>query len=119
LEVVCGAPITFSRDIPLIYKEPRACLDILSQEARATIRSLLDNLIDHVGQHAEPAAGRRPCGVQEAETVLCKFKSYRGGHYFVGKDSKEIRHALTGWGITTERLHEVLSKPGEQLRLPF
>jgi hypothetical protein len=42
LEVVCGAPITFSRDIPLIYKEPRACLDILSQETGDSIRTVRD-----------------------------------------------------------------------------
>lgn len=45
LEVVCGAPITFSRDIPLIYKEPRACLDILSHESGDPPRKTLDSLI--------------------------------------------------------------------------
>jgi integrase len=104
LEVVCGAPISFSRDIPLIYKEPRACLDILSQELGCSPRTVLDSLISYVSHFPEPAAGRRQCGVQEAETVLCKFKSYRNGHYFVGKDTTEIRHALTGWGSTADHL---------------
>jgi hypothetical protein len=111
LEVVCGAPIAFSRDIPLIYKEPRGCLDLLTQETGASIRSVLDRLIEHVSQHDEPAAGRRKCGIQEAETVLCKYKSYRNGHYQVGKDTKEIRHALAGWGATADRLFQHIKTP--------
>ena len=108
LEVVCGASITFSRDIPLIYEEPRACLDILSRESGDPPRKALDSLISYVGQFPEPAAGRRFCGVQEAETVLCKFKAHRNGHYFVGKDTKEIRHALTGWGDTADQLAKLI-----------
>jgi hypothetical protein len=104
LEIVCGAPITFSCDIPLIYEEPRACLDILSRESGDPPRKVLDSLIHYVGQFPEPAAGRRACGVQEAETALCKYKGYLNGHYFVGKDTKEIRHALTGWGTTADHL---------------
>lgn len=53
------------------------------------------------------------CGVQEAETVLCKYKSYRNGHYFVGKDTKEIRYALKGWGATANHLAHLV---GIQIR---
>jgi hypothetical protein len=110
LEVVCGAPIAFSRNIPIIYKEPRACLDILSSETGVSPRTALDGLIAHVRCYSEPAAGRRCCDVQEAETVLCKYKGYRNGNYHVGKDTKEIRHALAGWGATADHLLQHLRR---------
>lgn len=42
-----------------------------------------------------PPSFDRPVGNQEAETVLCKWKSYLGGHYHVGEDVEACRKALT------------------------
>jgi len=41
-----------------------------------------------------PPAGDRPIGIYEVETVLCKVKSASTGHYYVGKDTIEIREML-------------------------
>jgi hypothetical protein len=43
-----------------------------------------------------PPRYERPLGVQEAETVCCKWKSYWGGHYHAGEDVSACRRAL-GW----------------------
>jgi hypothetical protein len=51
-----------------------------------------------------PPRHDRPVGVQEVETCLCKYKSYVNGHYPIGKDSRELRHALTGWGSKADQL---------------
>ena len=113
LEVVKGADIIFPDSIALIYKEPRACIDLLAEKTGYTPKQVLGEVKAHVSQYREPAAGRRNCGVQEAETVLCKFKSYLNGHYPVGKDTLEIRHALEGWGDTAARL--LRHVPGTQM----
>jgi hypothetical protein len=41
-----------------------------------------------------PPSYNRTLGTQEAETVLCKWKSYLGGHYHVGEDVAACRRAL-------------------------
>lgn len=54
-----------------------------------------------------PPDKRRRINVQEAETVLCKWKSHLNGHYPVGKDTREVYHGLAGWGATADlmRIH--------------
>lgn len=43
---------------------------------------------------AAPPRYERPLGVQEAETVLCKWKSHCGGRYHVGEDVAACRRGL-------------------------
>ena len=104
LEVVKGANILFNDNIALLYKEPRAGLDMLAQETGQTAQQVLAEVKAHVAQYWEPAAGRRKCGIMEAETCLCKWKGHLAGHYPIGKDTREIRHALVGWGETANHL---------------
>ena len=47
--------------------------------------------------HAPPGRTRR-IGIQEVETVLCKYKSHTHGRYAVGKDIEETYHSLAGMG---------------------
>lgn len=51
-------------------------------------------VLSALGMRMAPPYRDRRCGVQEAETVLCKFHSHLSGHYEVGKDWRELRHAL-------------------------
>lgn len=57
-----------------------------------------------------PPRDDRPIGVQEIETVLCKWKSHLGGHYPVGKDTREYRAVLESgeWGQTAKMLGRYL-----------
>ena len=57
----------------------------------------------------------RMCGLQEFETVLCKYKSYYNGHYPPGKDWKEIRAALKGASGLGGRLRKTLGTFKAQL----
>ncbi len=41
-----------------------------------------------------PRPGTRKLNVQEAETILCKYKSHYKEHYPIGKDAYEVKHAL-------------------------
>jgi len=40
----------------------------------------------------------RPLNIQEAETILCKYKSHTHGHYPVGKDVAAVKKALE-WSL--------------------
>jgi len=114
LERCAGSSLTFPHDLGVIYKEPREALDILSETEGATPTDgrspyvIWEDLLAYFADWKAPpdrAGGEfRACGVQEVETVLCKWKSHRNGHYRVGKDIREVREALHGWGATAERM---------------
>lgn len=41
-----------------------------------------------------PPGNDRPINLQEVETILCKWKSALNGHYYVGKDTADMRATL-------------------------
>lgn len=108
---VLGVPLKFEDDIGLVYKEPAAALDMLLAQNkdgwRTTPEAWWRELRSHFGKLPAPHADRS-CGVQEVETICCKWKSHQGGHYWIGKDIHEHRQALEhrGWGETAWRLRE-------------
>jgi hypothetical protein len=92
------APIVFPVDLALIPEKPRAALAKLGGEPA------LRRLVNHFNHFPAPPRFERPCGVAEIETCLCKHAAYLAGSYFIGKDIKEVRHDLIGWGATAARL---------------
>lgn len=104
LERCAGIKIQFSPDIGLVYKEPRATLDILVEQRGGTPQERYAEVSEYFRATPAPPALDRGCGPQEVETILCKWKSHLAGRYTVGKDILEVRHALVGWGETAERL---------------
>lgn len=107
LETVLDLPIKFDEDLGIMYEEPRAALDILHKEDPSkTVLEHYQELGLWIRQFETPHPSNRRCGPQELETVCCKWKSYLGNHYFIGKDIKEHRHSLIGWGQTAEKLLE-------------
>ena len=69
------------------------------------------------GLKAPPLYDRR-IGVQETETVFCKWHSYRGGSYEVGKDTVEIRRGLVKYGRSkvAQRMIKTLTRLQKGLR---
>jgi hypothetical protein len=106
LERICGVPIKFPNDLTLMYKEPRAALDMLNIPPDESNEKLLR----FFGKNSAPPRYERFCGIAEVETVLCKWKSSIGGHYYVGKDIYEIRKGLVGWGRTADKLFAVMPR---------
>jgi hypothetical protein len=106
LERVLDAPIEFPNDLTLMYKEPRAALDMLD----VTPEYANERLLTFFGKNSAPPRYERKCNIQEVETILCKWKSSKGGHYYVGKDIHEIRTGLKGWGKTADKLLAVMPK---------
>lgn len=119
MERVYGARVEFDRNLGLMYEEPRRGLDMwVAQEKEDPSYNPNDPIdaktvygwaLTYFNKHPAPPIREedgtlRRCGPQEVETVLCKWKSYLGGHYHVGKDIYEQRAALVGWGATAERI---------------
>ena len=122
MERVYGTKVQFDPNIGLMYEEPSRALSLLARgpwvkgedpKAKPLINANWDEvtwyhgLLTYFSARRAPPRGDRYCGPQEVETVLCKWKSYMGGHYHIGKDIHEQRQALAGWGATAERINKV------------
>lgn len=106
-ERVLGVPVQFSPDIGLIYKSPREGLENYYKEVdgrHGTIEDHYAYLMSYFAQYSAPPDLKRSCNVQECETILCKHHSHVNGHYPVGKDIREVGHALEGWGDVAHHL---------------
>lgn len=114
LERVMSYPIEFPDDV-LMYDSPRqgaieAAPFVISDADPNKVVTLM-KIAYHCADLKPPGCPNRDVNVQEIETVLCKWHSARKGHYRIGKDLREIREALAGWGTTAARLLEHLPKP--------
>lgn len=71
-----------------------------------TVDWSVNRILNELGYYAAPPAGDRFINVQEAETILCKWKSYLGDHYEVGEDIEACRLGLLRFPEcrTTQRL---------------
>lgn len=60
-----------------------------------------------------PPRHERPLGPQEAETILCKWKSYRGGQYHIGEDVESVKNGLKRFDCpTSHKLYQAGAKGG-------
>jgi hypothetical protein len=100
------APVDF-RDCQLdLYRDPRKGAALVMwgdasrwQEAgQGVIREVAAAILAGLPGYRAPPMYDRPLNIQEAETIMCKFKGHVAGRYPVGKDVYEMMHALDGWG---------------------
>jgi hypothetical protein len=76
------------------------------------IQMALGHLNRELTSFTAPPFNDRPLGLQEFETVLCKWKSHVNGHYPIGKDTHEIREGLQAWaGASPTAAHLMDSFP--------
>ena len=64
-------------------------------------QAVITELMDAYGGMLAPGYGQdsaRLVNIQEVETVLCKWKSARKGHYWIGLDTRDHRAQLSEWG---------------------
>lgn len=117
LERCAGVPVDFSDCELSMYQEPIAgALLVAEQEGWPfDLRDTVRRLREIYGGRQAPPAFDRPVGLQEIETILCKFKSHWRGHYPLGKDTNELRHTLGdphgpngGWGPLAWRMKQIL-----------
>lgn len=96
MERVWGASIRFEpKDIMDFYEEPREAARVVgAMNGLDNELEVLSYLEEKFKPFAAPPGEDRPVGIQEIETILCKWKAHIHGNYPLGKDTKEIRHHL-------------------------
>ena len=102
LERVLGCPIWFPDDIITLYKDPRKGADMAAEVmGLAGPAAVIIDMYEAYGGMIAPGFGdnaARLVNIQEIETVLCKWKSARNGHYWIGMDTQSHRSELENWG---------------------
>lgn len=93
------------------YETPAAAAPLIAPQIDCdpTVEAVAEKLNAILGENLAPPFFDRRVNLQEIETIMCKYKSYLKGSYFVGKDFAEILHHFDGWGNTAERLKKGLT----------
>lgn len=102
LERVLGCRVTFPDEIITLYKDPREGAEMAREVlGLPDTQAVITELMDAYGGMLAPGYGQdraRLVNIQEVETVLCKWKSARKGHYWIGLDTRDHRAQLQEWG---------------------
>ncbi len=103
LERLAVRPVTFDLDTAMYDSPRKAAEDVWDAEfppressPQERLAAVLGLLSTGLGSEPAPPSFDRPLGFQEYETVLCKWKSYRSGHYHVGEDVAACRAGWSG-----------------------
>lgn len=128
LERVTGAPVDFTQSEIFMFKDPvEAAVRLWRLKAglpdnaepkdkAAAITQVVDYLRMYFKDFTAPPSHDRAVGLQEIETILCKWKSHCNGHYPINNDLIEIRDGVEPWvGVskTAKEFLHFLPKPIE------
>lgn len=109
LERVLGKQVDFTAAEVFMFDTPKEAALMLWRErfqfpesARPkneaeTLRQVVQFLQDHFKEFRAPPDYSRPLGLQEIETILCKWKSHMTGSYPLWNDIDEIHAGLSLW----------------------
>lgn len=119
-------PVGFDEATVFMYKDPlKSALMLWRQkqglpenavpkDQKLAVSSVVEYLTEEFKDLKAPPLGDRPVGLQEVETVLCKWKSHLNGHYPLMNDTHEILEGLKPWSeVKTARLFAE-AMPGEK-----
>lgn len=119
-------PVGFDEATVFMYKDPlKSALMLWRQkqglpenavpkDQSAAVSSVVEYLTEEFKDLQAPPLGDRPVGLQEVETVLCKWKSHLNGHYPLMNDTHEILEGLKAWDDCTTARMFALAMPGEK-----
>jgi len=106
----CGdVRIDFSSDDVMMFKDPEKAaitlwnfqqglpVDTVPTDKKAAVKSSVDYLLATFADFDAPPRFARKVGIQEVETILCKWKSHYNGHYPLLNDTVEIAKGLASW----------------------
>jgi hypothetical protein len=115
MDRVMHVPVDFNEAAVFMFKDPVKAAMMLYEERNPTpegmnvrpkqdviIHRVVEYLTNHFRDTLAPPLGDRPVGLQEVETVLCKWKSHVNGHYPLWNDIREIHEGIEGWGKVAE-----------------
>lgn len=117
---VLGLPVDFNQASVFMFKDPvKAAIMLWHQRMNmpdaarpkdqdAVICEIVEYLSDEFSDLLAPPLMDRPIGLQEVETVLCKWKSHMNGHYPLNNDIDEINEGLKGWGQAAEEFSSAM-----------
>jgi len=98
LECLGFLPIHFDVDTIKVYDTPRkgaeTMLEMRGKEAEEVVPWAINTIIGELGPRLAPPRYERYLNAQEAETILCKWKSHINGHYEVLEDTQDIKRGL-------------------------
>lgn len=98
MERVLGEPVTFPMDIITLYRDPRKAAEMAGRLWGTSPQAAAERVLGSLTRLNAPGLTRRSVNIQEVETVLCKWKSAMGGHYWLGMDTQLHRAELHRWG---------------------
>lgn len=127
VERVLQLPVDFEAAAVFMYDEPKDAAILLYEERRGELagepgavdEAISDSvayLRDVFGGYPAPPWGDRTVGLQEIETILCKYKSHLGGHYPLNNDLVEVREGLADWApfsVLARRLLDAVPEVNE------
>jgi Alpha-glutamyl/putrescinyl thymine pyrophosphorylase clade 2 len=97
----------------MLYRQHAGLPETAKVKREIIIPQVVKHLCEAFSEHYAPPLGDRPVGLQEVETVLCKYKSHLNGHYPLNNDIDEIRAGLGEWSRISETArHLLLHIPG-------
>lgn len=114
VERVLGVPVDFSEADVFMFDSPResalmvarekfGLLAVTSEADRRTAnRMVVEHLVNEFRGYTAPPHGDRTVGLQEVETVLCKYKSHVNGHYPLYNDIDAINAGIAPWVAVSE-----------------
>jgi len=117
-----GIPIDFGDTEVMMYDQPyKSALAVWETfplynpdtPEKSAVILVASELVRMFEGYMAPPDRKRPVGIQEVETILCKWKSHNNYAYPIGMDSIELREGLEEWApysATAEQLH--LATPG-------
>ena len=100
LERLGLAKVDFKTGADHLFDSPRRGAELLWSQERGTevpsgvTQWAIDRVLTKLNPAKSPPRYERLLNAQEAETIICKFKSYRGGHYHIGEDVTACRTGL-------------------------
>jgi hypothetical protein len=117
LECLDLAKIEFTTQDVFFYQSPlegarRLALNLKEEIPEKEVASWATNyLIEELSDYYAPPAYNRDIGIQEVETVLCKWKSHLNGKYKVGEDLEYLEKSLSRMDtITSKQLLKTAKK---------
>jgi hypothetical protein len=120
LDRCLGVPVHFDL-ANVMYKDPseaavklwrvKAGVDEKAEpkDRAKAIQDVVDYLVGYFSNFRAPPLGERPVGLQEIETILCKWKSHMNGHYPLNNDILEIQTGLTPWRAASNTAKNFIS----------
>jgi hypothetical protein len=114
------APVNFDQAAVFMFDDPvKAALifwrrkmglpdNAKPKDQNDVINQVVSHLTEHFKDHTAPPLHERAVGLQEIETILCKWKSHLNGHYPKFNDIDEIREGLSSWAPHSETARSML-----------